>query len=541
MPFISAANGTFNEGVEERTLSVLDETGFSVVQGESLTINTFQLLANDIGAAAPRITSVQNPIAGTVTLNESVITFTSTGIAGDAASFEYTVSDNVTTGTGTVYITTRGLPDKLALMFNLEVDAAAARVSDDYVPPTLDEIFNSWARFDGADYFEGSDPNKSDNAAAWQLLENPDRVLMPLNVDPANGFISPDTFTNYSLEATLTSESSDNDTNGLIIAHVREGGINHVLTLAASKGGSAPTSGYALMYFQNTSGYGDSDSTILAQPNFGLDISGGWSGSEIRLKVVRAGNIITCYASQFDDTGTYDDNSKIIFDLSTNANTQRFTGAKPYGYMTFSQPDSSYLDIVFGGGADNTVIFSAENNDVWNWNEDTEVWELDSTTAHGVLGFPRVITNPNTTERFKIQESNIIQYLGITQRDDSAVAVFDETKVSNQTQNIYVNSTTGGAGVDSGVDVVGLFVNGLEETNLLYGTSPNPTTTGAYANGGNTVGNGSYFSDNGINISNLVNGNVVFADGTVGVISSITQSTITYTPTTDFVVYDETI
>lgn len=541
MPFISAVNGSIQEGTLEREINVRNETGLSVVQGETLSVSKASLVANDVGAGAPTIISVQNPVGGTVVLNELVVEFTSTGTAGDLASFEYTVSDNVATANGIAYINTLGLPDVLGLMFNLEVDAAAARASDDYVPPTIEEIFNSWGRFDGAQFFEGTDPNKSSNAAAWQLLQNPDRVLMPLNVSPANGFISPDTFENYSLEATLTSESDDNDTNGLIVAFEREGETNHVLALAVSKAGSTPTSGYGLIYFQNDSGFSDTQSTILAQPNFGLNLEGGWNGSQIRLKIVRNRNIIKCYATQFDQTDTYIQSSEIVFDLSTNSNTQRFMGPSPYGYMTFSQPDSAYVDIVFGGGADNTVIYDAENNQVWNWNEVSETWDLDSTTAHGVLGFPRLVTNPNTTERFKLQDAGIIQYLGrSTAADFSTVAVFNETKVSNETQNIFVRSSTGGTGVGAGVDVIGLYALGLEETNLLAG-KPTLTTTSEYANNSNAVGSGSYFSDNEIIISNLIGGNVVFADGTVGTITSITQSTIAYTVTTDFELYDETL
>jgi len=67
-------------------------------------------------------------------------------------------------------------------------------------------------------------------------------------------------------------------------------------------------------------------------------------------------------------------------------------------------------------------------------------------------------------------------------------------------------------------------------------------TTSAY-NNGNSVGSGTYFSDNNIDIDSLslVDGTVVFADGTVGVITAITASSISYTVTTDFTIFDETI
>ena len=537
MPFISAVNGSLKIESAQALLEVVGESGYNVVQGDTILFSATSLLENDTAddGKTLSITSVQNPVGGTVTLNGTNIQFVSTGQAGDPASFQYTVSDGVNTATGTVLITVTALSDLEAYMFSLASAVDDARVSSEYIPPTIAEIFNTWARFDGANYYEGDDPNKSSNASAWQLLENPDRVLMPLNVDPTNGFISPDALEFYTFEATLQSISSDNDTNGLIVAFSREGSTNHVLSLAVSKAGSSPRSGYALMYFQNTSGYSD-EPVILAQPSFGLDTSGGWSSGQIRLKIQRIGDIIKCYASQFNDTGTYQAGSEIIFDLSTNSNTQRFMGPSPYGYMTFSQPDSSYVDINIGGGLDRETIYDAENNIVWDWNSDSAAWQVLTTdTTQDRIGFERQVTNPNTTERFIVRETTI-EYLGKSEN-----AVFDAIKVETQLQNIYINSITGGTGVGSGVDVVGLFEDNIEEKNLLFGTSPLPTTTGSYADGGNTVGNGSYFSDNGIDITNLVNGTVVFANGTVGVITSITQSTIKYTVTTDFTVFDETL
>jgi len=526
---------------QEISLTVTDESGsaYSVAQGESLLISAASLLANDSSPGNTlSITGVQNPVGGTVTLNGTTIEFTSTGQAGQLASFQYTVSDGYGTQTGTVIITVTALNDVEAYMFNLQADADEARTLPEYIPPSVSEIFTTWARFDGANYYEGDDTNMSANANAWELLANPDRVNMPLNVEPANGFISPDSLENYTFEATLTSTDSDNDTNGLIVAFVRENGVNHVLALCATKAGAVPLSGFALVYFQDSVWYTDDgsyDFTILAQPNFGLDTSGGWSGSQIRLKIQRTGNIVKCYASQFNNTASYDANSEIIFDLSSNSNTQRFMGAQPYGYMTFSQPDSAYIDISVGGGIDKEVIYDAENNEVWDYNFNTPAWELSTDTAQDRLSYVRQVTNPNTTERFRVRETEI-EYLG-----KSEGAVFDATRASTEIQNIYINSTTGGAGVGSGVEVIGLFEYDIEERNLLL-NKPTLLTTSAY-NNGNSVGSGTYFSDNNIDIDSLslVDGTVVFADGTVGVITAITASSISYTVTTDFTIFDETI
>jgi hypothetical protein len=204
--------------------------------------------------------------------------------------------------------------------------------------------------------------------------------------------------------------------------------------------------------------------------------------------------------------------------------------------MTFSQPDSSYVDIQFDGGINEEVIYDAENNRVYDWDYNTSTWVLSSDTIQDRLGYIRMTTNPNTTERFRIKQSTV-EYLG-----KSNGAVFNATKVLNEQQNIYINTITGGAGVGNGVQVVGLYEYDVEETNLLNGL-PTLTTTGAYSSNANTVGSGTYFSDNGLDVStlNMLNGTVVFDNGTVGNVSAITDGSITYTVTTDFEIYDETI
>ena len=509
---------------------------YELRQAETLLINSTNLAANDIDGQGRSltVTSVQNPTNGIVSLNGTTIEFISTGLSGQPAGFEYTVTNGTETQTGTVYINITPLPKLDAYMFNST--SATLDATDTIRPPTVADIFNTWSRFDGANYYAGDDPNMSSNASAWQLLANPDRVLMPLNVDPANGFISPDELTDYTLQATLTSTSGDNDTNGLVVAFVREGSTNHVLAVGTSKAGSSPRSGYALMYFQNTSGYSD-EPTMLAQPSFGLSTAGGWSGSQIRIKIERQGDIIKTYASQFNNTGSYDIGSEIIFDLSSNANTQRFMGAKPYGYMTFSQPDSSYIDIEFGGGLDGDTLYDAENNDVYDWDEPSQTWILHpSDTIQDRLGYTRKIVNPDTTRRFLIKESEVL-FLGTANG-----AVFSGTKVLNEQQNIVINSLAVVSGAPTSTQVVGLHEKDTEEVNLLAG-QPTLSTTSGYSGGKNTVGSGTYFSDNNIDIvtRNLVGGTVVFNNGTVGSITAIDQSSISYTPTSDFTIYDETI
>lgn len=381
---------------------------YNLRQNESVIISKASLLANDIdysNGGALTITSIDNALNGNIIVNGDNITFTSTGISGQPAGFNYHVINALSkTQTGTVYFNITPLPDIEALIYSNT--AAFNNAISTMTPPTQETIFNSWARFNGATYYANLAAAAGDsNASAWTL--NGGQIYMPLNVDPTNGFISPEILDDYTLECTMTSNYADNDSNGLIIAFNRVGGVNHVLALMVSGGGANPTGGYALVYFQNTSGY--SNTGILASSTY-LGTRGNWANVEIRLKVQRQGNIITCYGTLWNDVNNYQSSSKIVFDLNSNSSTTQFLGKKPYGYLTFSQPYSTYKNIKLIGALNYNEMYNFETGMVVQYINGA--WVETTETIQDRLGYIRTVTNPLTGESFIIKE-NTIEYLGI--------------------------------------------------------------------------------------------------------------------------------
>ncbi|HRX17137.1 MAG TPA: hypothetical protein P5123_12545, partial [Spirochaetota bacterium] len=219
-----------------------------VQQGGELYLTPASLLEGATGNDV-QFVNAQNAVNGNLTVTSETITFKSTGLAGAVAQFDYKIMDNLgTEAVGTVYITVTPLPTVQAFIFDNADLFEEQKIT--YAPPTMQNVFNSWARFDGEKYFENKDtPGISTNAAAWQLLEEPYRVLMPLNVSPYNGFLSPQHLENYTFEATVTSDDKyDNDNIGLVIAFVRIDGVNYSLTAMRTKGGMHPYSGWGVMY-----------------------------------------------------------------------------------------------------------------------------------------------------------------------------------------------------------------------------------------------------------------------------------------------------
>lgn len=513
---------------------------FDLQQGETLLMSKSNLATNDVDGQGKSLTVdwVGNAIGGNVSLNGNTLSFVSTGLSGQPAQFDYRVTNGTENQIGKVYINVTPLPEQEFLLY--KSDSEARQAVAELSPPTVADIFETWGRFDGNNWYANKSV-ASGNSASWELLSNPERVSMPLNVDPTNGFISPDSLDNYTFEATLTSTSSDNDTIGLVIAFVREGSTNHILSLAISGGGSSPRAGYGIMYFQNTSGYGDQPPVMVTKSYLGR--RGGISGAQMRVKIQRQGDIIKCYGTKWNDTSNFDISSEIIFDLNSSSYTTRFKGPKPYGYLTFSQPHSTYLDVWFSGGAELNKIFASESGKVWE--HINGQWVDTGRMVQDDVGYIRKVRNPETNQRFIVKESTI-EYLG----KETSKGNFNSTRILNEDQLVTISSVNNSSGAGNKIQVVGLYEKGKEEKNLLKG-KPTLTTTGSYnANKYNYMGGHHWFSENGIDLStlSLIGGYVIFSNGIVGKIfrisdgaGSVEHAYIYYYATTDYKLYDKLI
>jgi hypothetical protein len=396
------ATGTVNITIDAIPPIICNPDTFDLQQGETLLLSKSALSANDVDGLgkALTVTAVQNPVNGQVTLNGDNVSFTSTGISGVPAEFDYVVTNGSETQTGKVYINVTPLPPIEALIYANSSEVQNALASG-YTPPSVQDIFNTWARFDGGSYYVNKD-SASGQALDWQLLSNPDRVLMPTNTGLGNGFISPDVFDNYTFEATLFSDSSDNDQIGLIIAFERDNGVNKILAAIRNTGGQDPKNGWGLIYSEN--GPWVPTWTINNMSVGGA--TGGWSSKKTRVKIQRQGDIIKAYTTNWNDEGNYQVSSEIVLDLNSDPRLAVFKGKKPYGYYTHSQPNSTYLDVNFTGGMDASKIYDVENNVLWEYQNGQ--WVNTGTTIQEDLGYVRDATNPETGITYTIKGDEVI-------------------------------------------------------------------------------------------------------------------------------------
>lgn len=294
-----------------------------------------------------------------------------------------------------------------------EVDSFKAA----FVPPSQSEVFNTWHRTSANEYFPGG-VGATGDAAAWTFATNPDRIVQPNNTNSYASFISPQSYDNYEFETTLSSTNSDDDVIGMTAAFARVGAVNHQLMVLRSAGGVQQSNGNGAPGLWNF-GFAfegvvlpDIDKPKLTWKMVGVSRNNttggpGWAGIMTRIRVVRRGNIITAYCSDWNLSRTNVpilESSIITLDMTTIPALAPLLTAAPYGYTTLSQSAATYYDTTFAGGLDTRRVIDLQANLVWKYDFISESWLQDAITPINELGYVRTITNPNTNETYLVTQ-----------------------------------------------------------------------------------------------------------------------------------------
>lgn len=313
-------------------------------------------------------------------------------------------------------------------------------------PQTPEMIFNSWGRIKGNIFYASkleADAAGDAEATAWYFQNG--QIYMPLNVEPINGFVSNMLFDNYSFECTLSSNNGDNDSIGLIGAFHRENGNNYYLCFYANMSGTLPYTGIGVSY----QGAGATHTTwdngsglLYTGGEFGNTSASsgyGWSNRTRRLKIERNNDILKFWYSEIDSE-TLPIDPQFILDLTSDARLLKFRGKKKYGYMTNSQPYSTYKNIVFiNNGMDENLIVDSTGKKVYRFNAETNTWDLTTETISEAIGHTTIILNPegldyNENYWYEV-DSNGINYKGKYTNN----GLPDATKIKTLKQFININ------------------------------------------------------------------------------------------------------
>lgn len=377
---------------------------YSVIQWNTLNLTKTQLLSNDVGLNPPLtfVEIVPGTISrGNINISGDNISFVGTGFAGQPAGFQYRIKDSKNNmSVGSVSIDVLELPQIEVYLFST-VEATAFMNS--YIPPTLTQIYNTWARISNNGLYFPPGTTPTGEAASWELYGSGFRCTV--NSVYLTGFISPKAYDTYTHEATLSSVAADNDTIALIIAFKRDGTTNRVLLAIREPGGMTGYTGSTSWSLATNINGTISVIAKLTSYSIVQKLANWPQAGNTRVRVERIGSMITAYCSQFATTNILTA-SKLEIDLNNYPELAWALEKCPYGYACQSQQYSTYSNVVFEGGMNANEIFDFDLNCTWEyvggvWTKNT------SKTIQSALGYPRTVINPENGYTYRIEQNSI--------------------------------------------------------------------------------------------------------------------------------------
>ena len=305
----------------------------------------------------------------------------------------------------------------------IDTSAELARATNDRV--TKLTVFNTWARF-SHQYHDGATPGIFNYPAilaeeqGWAYDAGADLIYTTVNSVSYAGFVSSDTYQNYTFDSifkTYNDNTNDDDVISSVIGFVTEGikgqsGYReHTLQVIRNSGGFPMTQQnfgnvtWALVY-----NYNQDDVRLLVNKTTSAPVATApWNSYPYGTKVFikRTGDIIKAYCSQMNDsTYTLDSDTEIIWDLSSDSDTNKFRGPVRYGYGVHSQKGASWSDIVFKPDQGTYLHYmpdgttGSSGGNVYEYNIDSERWSIDtSLTVDNTVG-NRLLHNSSTRKTF---------------------------------------------------------------------------------------------------------------------------------------------
>ena len=232
--------------------------------------------------------------------------------------------------------------------------------------PKGDEVFNTWPRSQGPNYYSdlASIPSGS-QARSWVLDSNGD-IRCTVNSGSALTFISPKAFEDYTFAATLYSGDSDDDSIGLVAASTVVGGVLHQLIAVRQRGGMPAQAGgktFGLMLYSG-------GNVAKSYGSVQIGGHGGWSGRTTRVEVRKECGIMTVLCSDWNSNELHPD-SKLSVNMNEDPTLSAIFGKETsFGFMTWSQLGTTYRNVFLSGvglSSDftylkNAILWTSEGN-----------------------------------------------------------------------------------------------------------------------------------------------------------------------------------
>lgn len=205
----------------------------------------------------------------------------------------------------------------------------------------FEDIFNTWQRYSHLSNSMNAVPSE---LTAWSYVAETDTLACAVNSTSHLGFVSPDEYSDYDFQVSLSSLDNDDDIIGVVIGFEVIGGVEYSLVAYRHLSDQWGSSSFAVAYNQGMYG-----SRIVASNNGGLDTNPylnsaggtGWSTVKLGIRVVRNGDTITVYTTKPNES-TWQSDNKLVIDLTAAPDLQKFMGSSRIGFYSFSQNKASW-------------------------------------------------------------------------------------------------------------------------------------------------------------------------------------------------------
>jgi len=304
-------------------------------------------------------------------------------------------------------------------------------------------IFDNWGRFSNNN--SGNFPAKSDELSAWTYDSSANLVKCTLNSTTYIGFYSNDKYTDYTINAKLTSTATDNDRMGIVIAFYKDPADGKEYTLSALRNNDNDTFTWKVIY-NYTQGSGNGEK-VIGDKTSEIPRGGNWSSypNGTMVQVIRQGNNIKCTTSENDAT-TLKPSSLIDFNLTDFPELSKFIEPSSYGFGCLSQDDSTF-DFSFipqGNKVLDQYLFNLDTNEVYKLDANGD-YQLQTDTLTDVIPKNSILVDKLSHTQHYIDNTGILKTMGATgdanNLDGHNSADFMPVKNiitnSNNTDNLY--------------------------------------------------------------------------------------------------------
>lgn len=252
-------------------------------------------------------------------------------------------------------------------------------------PVDQQAIFNTWKRF--SHKASGVFPASAAELNAWGFNNTTKRFYNTTNSSTFIGVVSDKKYTDYAMTVKLTSTAEDDDIIGVVVAFYKDPvtGKEFTLSVVRSPGGFSPLYGLVYNYSQTAANgewmIANGNSTVTwgsGQAGGGSGTTKNWSAlpNGTLIKVVRKGDVVDVYTSNWNNPNTILESTKLSVDLSSDPRLHKFRGPSSYGFCALSQANSYWAVQSFSNPQD--VIYVLSTGQVWV--NDGGVWSLSTDT-----------------------------------------------------------------------------------------------------------------------------------------------------------------